>query len=427
MEIAKKTQYTRLPNGADIYTLKTSAKDIIVGKVAFRGGKNAAYHNPILTILLDEMLPGGTKYKEKQEVLDIFETLGARISVTYTHEYLVVTLASRRAYFVKAFDLLIEVIMHPSLTKKEFDISSHKLQNVFVQSLENTQHQSHVALSQLLFKEKHPYWLPSSSALQKKLKTLQHKDIKTFYKKSLTATGMFAVFVGDIQKDITERIAKSISKVPQKKVPLTVLHPEFIRDTVETDTVVTLKDKTNIDTHLGVPLFITTDSSDFLDFMFGISILGKSSTSRLFNIMRTRESLTYGAAANLVGGEGGYPPFLKCSTILPNDVFQRGRNVLRKVIYDFVDMGVTGKEVKEKKEEIIGKSVIHLSTTKGLCEEILKLVVQGKSLSEIDTFSDRIESMTTKKVNTAIQTHIDYTLAKTAAAGAVRADGTPTK
>ena len=78
--------------------------------------------------------------------------------------------------------------------------------------------------------------------------------------------------------------------------------------------------------------------------------MGKSSTSRMFNIMRTHENLTYGAYALYVGGEAGYPPFLQCWSLLPNDVFIKGRDMMRTIVKDFAECGVTTTEVKEEQD-----------------------------------------------------------------------------
>jgi zinc protease len=204
------------------------------------------------------------------------------------------------------------------------------------------------------------------------------------------------------------------------------VHPEKVRHTEGgRDIVIPCKDKMNIDTLLGLPLMLTKYDEDFEPLAVGIAILGSSSSSKLFNELRTRRSLTYGAYASPEGFADGYPGYLYASAVFPSDMFIRGREALREVVQTFVEKGVTASELKKRKEEIVGRHVVGLSTTAGLTGVVFDTLVAGRPLSYLDMWPERLAKLSLTRVNQAIATHVHYEDAVTAAAGGIDELGKP--
>jgi zinc protease len=157
----------------------------------------------------------------------------------------------------------------------------------------------------------------------------------------------------------------------------------------------------------------------------GVAILGSSSSSRLFNELRTRKSLTYGAYASLEGFGDGYPGYLSASAVFPSDVFLKGREALRDVVQSFSERGVTAGELSKRKDEVLGRHVVGLSTTAGLASIVFDTLVAQRPLSYIDTIPERLRGISLARVNTAIRKHVRYTDAVTASAGGIDAKGKP--
>lgn len=427
ISLSKRVHYERVQNGMDLYMLRTDVTDVVTCKMAFVGGSHATYNKQVLAILAGDMLPGGTGKKSKNTVLETFEGLGARVAVQVTSEHFIVSLSSRKKVFVEAFRLLIEVLSHPSFSQSEYATAFSRVKNTIRTLCEDAGTRSAIALHQSLYKKGHPHWKSSLNDISKQLQQSSRKEVVDFYRNSFSAIGAFVCIVGDIvPHKIVHDIIAILATVPstrQKELPK--LHPEKIAFPEVKDTVVFLQDKFNVDTLLGIPLTITRESSEYVPLWFGISILGASSTSRLFTTLRTKESLTYGAYAKLDGTLSGNPGFIRCRAIFPNDVFLKGRDVLRNTVKEFIDKGVTLKEVRERKIETLGKYKVGLSTTTGLCENIFVTLLNLRPISEVDTFEDRIHALTRAEINDAIRSYIDYTLAVTTAAGAIDARGKP--
>ncbi len=425
--ISKQIQYKRLENGVDTYLLKTSTRDVVTCMMAFPGGTRATYEKQSIAVLLAEMLPGGTKNKKRSAVLEKFDELGAHISVVSDTDNLLIKLSSTKVVFVEAYRLLIEVLASPLFMHDEYKISLLRLKNKFEQNNENTKVQAGTALKQLMYVHGHPHWVPDNKSIVKELNGLKKTELTNFYNNTFSTVGSFVCIAGDIQpKKMIQELDEIIKILPSEKTKnVSKLHVNYTNNSVEKDAIVTIKDKLNIDTVLGIPLSITREHSDFFALYMAISILGASSTSRLFNILRTEKSLTYGAYAILSGFEKGYPGFVYASAIFPNNVFNEGRNVMKKVVKDFVDKGVTSKELKERKVEMLGKFKVGLSSTVDKCSAVFSTIQSGKPVSYIDEYVNLVESLTLREVNNAIKEHLDYSLLKTASAGGIDKDGKP--
>jgi zinc protease len=427
MQLAKRIQYERLSNGVDVYMLQTPAKDVVTCKMAFTGGVYATYDKQSVALLLDDLIPGSTKKKKRTVVLEKFEMLGAQMSVHTTSGNLMVTLTSRSAVFLEALRLTIEVLTLPTFAQSEFMEAHARLANSFKHTLENTRVQANVVLMQALFRKGHPHWSPSTATLLKEVSTLTREEVTKFYAETFSAVGAVVCIVGDIHPGkLMEPLREVLQALPSKvsqRVPM--LHVDRVQISPAVDLIRTVKNKTSVDTLIGIPVALTRDHHAFQALQVAVSILGGSSSSRFFTTLRTEKNLTYGAFATLGGFSEGYPGYLFGLAIFPNTIFREGRTALKETVQHFVEKGITKTELEERKEELAGKFKVGLSTTGGMCTTLLGTLLDGKSTAYLDTYIENITALTLKEVNEIIKEQLDYTLVKTAGAGAINQEGNP--
>jgi|SRR3989339_146428 len=426
--IAQQVAYTRAENGTDVYVLKTPTKDVVTCMMAFPGaGTHATYQTQSIVTVLADLLPSGTSTRTKKEVLELFDALGAKVSISHSGTYLLVTLMSQSIFFLDALELLLDVLSRTVVTKDEYQASWSRVKNMYHHSKEDTRLQAMLALRQAMYLKGHPYWLPSTKKRMQELEGMTKEDVLAFHRRTFSSVGGIVCVVGDVQpKKIIASVQALVQVLPtQVSKDIQKLHVERVNMTAPREEIVTIKNKLNVDAFVGIPLSITRDDEDFLPLQIGVNILGASSNGRLFNTMRTKNNLTYGSYATLDGFGDGYPGFLSAYAIFPTEVYLRGKPVLEKTIQDFVESGVRPKELEEHKEEIIGKFKVSLSTTVSICSVLFSIILNGKPVSYIDEYSDIVFALSSRILNKVIQKHIDFSLAKTTAAGSINKDGTP--
>jgi zinc protease len=285
------------------------------------------------------------------------------------------------------------------------------------------------ALHQALFLKGHPHWSPTLRASIRELTTLTREQIVNHYRTSLTSIGATACIVGDVEVEATLFLMREVGALFPGTPPLQgkKLHVDRITprsDYVDT-TIVSLRDKINVDTFLAIPTMLTRENSAYHALSLGVAILCASTTSRLFHELRTKRSLTYGSYASLQGFASGYPGYLSAKAIFPHDVFARAVPFFRETVRSFIEKGITKEELIRRKEEVRGRYAVGLSTSAGLLNALSSTVYAGRPVQYLDEYVRIIEALTRDEVNRAIREHLDFGSALVAAAGAIDSGGSP--
>lgn len=418
--------HERLPSGIDLVLLPTETPDVVTARIALGRGAFETYERSTVAILLSTMLPSGIPGKRRTAVREAFERMGASVGIAVDDAHLVASLTCRASVFHDAFSLLMRVLAHPSPEQSEFTEAVRRVSTFIEQQREDTELQALTALARAQYRNGHPHWSYATGELIRELPTVTRSEVLRFHTRICSSIGGVVVIAGDIQPGRAMPKLRTACSVVPHTVPRDTyaLHPEYVTGATG-DIIIPIADKMNIDTYLSIPLVLTRDHPDFEALGVATAILGGSSSGRLFNELRTRRSLTYGAYASLGGFDDGYPGYLRAHAIFPNDMFLTGRSALREVVERFIERGVTAQELVRRKEEIAGKFTVGLSTTRGIGGALFGTLLAGKSASYLDEYPDRIKALTRTQVNKAIFTHLDMNRAMTSAAGGVREDGSP--
>lgn len=90
-----------------------------------------------------------------------------------------------------------------------------------------------------------------------------------------------------------------------------------------------------------------------------------------------------------------------------------------KQVEGWIKDGVTREELESKKVTITGIYAVSLATTRGLAGRILSLLEQGKDLSYLDEYPEKIKGLELDRVNHTIKTYCGVDKLVTVAAGAL--------
>jgi zinc protease len=427
--IAQRVTYERLTNGCDVYILPGSTPDVVVAELSFPGGTYVAYDTPLVALVLGLLLPGSTKTQGRTEVLHALERLGAQVGVEVEDTHLTVSVSSRRSVFPAVMRIVADILTEPTFPAAELTESVTRLRSSFEQAHEQTQARAAEALHHALFRKGHPHWAPTLRASARALTTLTRAQVAGFYQSTLTSVGATVCIVGDVDVEATLFLMREVgARFPQvppadrKKLHVDrVIPPHERPDT----TIVSLRDKINVDTYLGIPTMLTREHSAYHALVLGVAILGASATSRLFHELRTKRSLTYGSYASLQGFSDGYPGFLRAKAIFPHDVFARAVPHFKDTVRSFIERGVSRDELVRRKEEMRGSYVVGLSTSAGLLSALTHAVSSGRGVQYLDEYLPTMDALTREEVNCAIREHLHYEQAVVVGAGAIDAEGKP--
>lgn len=427
MSISERTTYERLENGLDTYILPTHTTDVVLARVVLCGGTHVVYDHPMHAALFGACMPSGTKGMPRRTLRDTLAALGARVSVQVEAEHVVLTVAARTAAFDEAFRLAIRMLVAPSFTARDHAEAFATLATDIENSKEDTGAQAATTLRRTFYTRGHPLWIMSPEEREKDLAKSSLAHVRSFHKDTVSAVGGFVCLAGDVQPNKHAKFLREVlSMVPSarpNKSPNS--HPGNTASDYAPNTILSMKDRMNVDLLLGIPLAITTEHDDYYALALGVHILGGSATSRLFHSLRTKQSLTYGAYARLAGMTDVHAGYLQATTVVPNDVFSTAHRALNTEVTAWAEKGVTKKEVATHKEELIGRMQVGLASTSGLLGALSGTIQSNKPVSHIDEYPEIVAALTPATVNSAIKSHIDIRTAACVAAGAIDTTGKP--
>jgi zinc protease len=421
----KQIVYERLSNGLDAYVVPTLSDDVVVATLALSGGSLMGEQRVIMA-LLESMLPGSTKQHNRHEIRTQLASLGASISFSVSDHHTLVSIASRAEVFGEVLGIVVDVLARPTFPQNEFIEARTRLDTALVNAEEETGVRASIAFAQSVYREGHPHYSETPSVLREQLASIARKDVVRLHAEAISTLGGYIIIAGDVKPTLMRTLASVLEALPSER-PLRdpIAHMDRTSQPAVKDVVISLRDKMNVDTVLGIPLAITRDHPDYHALSMGVQILGGSFSSRLFHELRDVRNYTYGAYAGLKGLEDGYPGFLSASAIFPNDVFSPARTAFREVVQLWAERGVTAKELTKRKEELCGRYVVDLASTRGLAAAVHSVVSAGKPITYLDEYPDIIRSIRKHDVDQAIKEHVDYDLAVSAAAGSVDTKGAP--
>ncbi len=166
-------------------------------------------------ILAGLLKKGGTQKYSTDALLNILDKTGIELYTSCGKDFININLKFIKSEEKNAFDILEQVLFHPSFNKKEFDnikketiglITSYQNNNDYL-----ALHQAAVALF------KNSEYAHSSFGDINSVKNLTIKDEKEFYKKYFIPSNMIITFAGNFDKKNISSFIKNNFKKPVKR------------------------------------------------------------------------------------------------------------------------------------------------------------------------------------------------------------------
>ncbi|MDR8391592.1 insulinase family protein [Aliifodinibius sp. S!AR15-10] len=390
----------------EVYTMKTGVKDVITIGGSLAGGDwYSPESNSMIADMTGNMLDQGTLSKDKFQIAEELENLGASISFSVDAHSLNFNAKCLAKDLPKVMELLAEQLREPAFDAEELEKFKIQRKGAFQRSLENTGYMASSKLAQILYPRDHPnYQMPVEQLIQD-IDAVTVEDLKKFHSNNYGNKTMKLVAVGDLNsKTIEQQVSKAFDGwsggITYQTAETASLPAEKVDETVY------MEEKTSVSVNMGIPLGIDEEHPDYLPLMLGTYILGGNFSARLMSTVRDKEGLTYGIGSNLSGTSMSDGHWALSATFAPNLLDQGMKSTMREV-QNWIENGITEEELVAKKSTITGSAKVQLATTGGVASYIHDLALRGKSVSYADQYFKDIEAVTLGQVNRAIKKYID--------------------
>ena len=172
--------------------------------------------------------------------------------------------------------------------------------------------------------------------------------------------------------------------------------------------LVPLPGKSSTDVVIGKGLSITKEHPDFYPLILASRILGNPGfNGRLMKTVREKLGLTYGIYAYLGGfADNEEGNTYVWGTFAPQSL-QRGLRAIAKETTLFFKKGALSGEFSEHKQALLGAYNLSFATSGSFAGALLQILEDGKEISFLDEYANRLRSVALADVNRVIKKYFN--------------------
>ncbi|MGD0959312.1 MAG: pitrilysin family protein [Methylomonas sp.] len=408
-----KIEHWQTSQGGRVYYVHAPVLPMVDVRVTFDAGSARDNDQFGLAALTSSLLGNSSGDWSTDEVANQFESVGAAFSSGVSEDMAWVSLRSLTdlALLDKALAAFEVVLARPAFNGADFQ----REKNLTLAGLKHRE-ESPAAIASIAFHKalynNHPYAHPEEGMLQT-VSGLEVSDLKAFYNKYYVAANATVVIVGGVSRQHAERIAQTLldglavgekpAEIPPVTMPsqATSQHIEF----------------PSTQTHVlaGMPGTYRKDPDYFALYVGNYILGGGSLVSRLFDEVREKRGLAYTAASQFAPLYRQGPFTIGLQT--RNDQAGKAVEVMNATLRDFINNGPTDAELKAAKQNITGGFAMRIDTNSKLTDYVTMIGFYQQPLDYLDTFSGKVEAVTTEDIKDAFQRRVRPELLQTVTVG----------
>jgi len=384
-----------LPNGLRLVAIERHGQPEVSLRLMLPAGK---LYEPAakagLARATADLLTQGTASRSAQQIAAAIDGVGGTLDAGSGADFAYVSVSVTSDQLDLALELLADVVLHPSFPAAEIERwRSKSLSSLEVQRA-NPGYLAEIAFQRLVFGA-YPYGYPARGTPDS-LRGLTRDDLAAFHRTHYLPNGAILAVVGDYRQEQAlagvERAFGSWARGAAPRPPNLEL-PDYQRPRV---LVVDKPDAVQTQIRAGQAALAYTDPDFFTATVYG-TVLGGSSSGRLFKEIRIKRGLAYGAysgfAEQLVTGSFAARTSTKTASTV---------QALRLTLDEIAGMGkapVPAAELDEAKTYLNGAFPLEIESAGEVAERVLTALGYGLGRDFLDSYRDRISAVTA----TAIQ------------------------
>ena len=394
-------QKTELPNGLRLLVKEARRLPFVEFRAVFRGGVLAETPaNNGITQLMAKMLLEGTKTRNAERIATEIESLGGSIDSFGGNNSFGVNAEVMGADFAKGFQLLADVLLHPTFPNAEFE-REREVQLAVIKSQKDHLLKSCFRLMRGKLFGDAGYGLDAAGS-EKSVQKLSAADLRSFHQRLAVPNNCVLAIYGDVNvKAVKAAVRKAFGK--WKANPALPDAGALARRGPRADRVVEERDKKQAVIVVGFPGTTLHDED-----RYALELVQEACSdlgSRLF--LRIRDTLGlayYVGAQHLPGLVPGYFAFY-CGTA-PDKT-----ELVEQELFKEVDLlrneGLSTEELSRAKAKLIGQKKIARQDLGGFATATAIDELYGLGYANVDAEDARFQAVTLEQVQAAAVRHLD--------------------
>ena len=398
VQAAVKIQQWQTSSGSEVYFVENHDLPIVDISVNFAAGSahDTAEKSGVAGVTRYMMTLGAAGMNDEaiaNKMADIGAILGGDFDLDRA-SFKLRTLSSAREQAI-ALDVFTKVLQKPDFPEAVLTREKARIISGLQESATQPESISSKAFMKALYGA-HPYSLEESGEVDTVAK-ISREDLQAFYANYYGAKGAVIAMIGDLTREQANKIAESISSGMPKSVAIAPIPPVAYPAKAVEQRIVHPASQSHI--LLGYP-GIKRGDPDLFPLYVGNYILGGGGfVSRLTEEVREKRGLVYSV----------YSYFMPMAELGPFQIgFQTKKDqaddalkLVRETLGKFLKEGVTDKELKAAKDNIIGGFPMRIDSNGKILDYLAVIGFYKLPLSYLDDYNAKVASVTTAQIKDA--------------------------
>ncbi|MFZ1811405.1 MAG: pitrilysin family protein [Candidatus Nitrotoga sp.] len=408
-------QHWTSPSGARVYFVENHDLPMLDLTVTFAAGSSFdVTEKSGLAGLTHRMLDLGAEGLSEDDIARNLADIGAQFGKNFDADRAGISLRtlSSTAERVQALDILARVLQHPLFQEDVLAREKTRLIAGLKEDETKPERIAEKAFGKAVFGI-HPYGLPSAGEVAT-VENIQRADIEAFYRSHYLAKTAVVAIMGDVTRAEAEAIAQNLTAQLPQGVEAAQVAPVTMQIKANERRIVHPATQSHI--LMGAPGLARKDP-DYFALYVGNHILGGGGfVSRLMHEIREKRGLAYSVYSYFIPMKlpGAYQIGLQTKKNQADEALQLVRATLR----EFIDKGVTKKELQASKQNIIGGFPLRIDSNKKIVDYLSVIGFYELPLTYLDDFVGNVDKVTIAQIRAAFERRVNPDAMATVIVGA---------
>jgi zinc protease len=238
------------------------------------------------------------------------------------------------------------------------------------------------------------------------LKTAKLADVKRFHGQFYGVDHAELALVGDFDAAVIPAQIQALFGNWKSKTPYQRL-VSLPRKAQGGEITLQAPDKANAFYLAALPLTLKDDHPDYVPMLLANQVLGGGVKSRLFDRLRQKEGISYGAGSNLAASSFEPVGMLKLYAIYAPQNLAKLQSGVREELSRFVQDGLNEQELEDAKKSLLEERKISRAQDPSLAASLVGQLHNGRTMAFTEQIDLAIEKVNLAEVNAALRQHID--------------------
>jgi zinc protease len=398
---AVKIEHWQTSAGSDVYFVENHDLPILDMSVGFPAGSaRNTKETAGLAGVTRHMMGLGAAGMNEEEITNAFADIGAQTGGSLDADQASFTLRTLTSEQDKALAVFNKILHQPDFP--ETVLAREKTRIVAGLQEAATQPSSIVekAFMQALYGA-HPYSLPEGGEVDT-INTIKREDIQAFYKQYYSAKSAVIALIGDMTKVQAQAIAEKVSAGLPQGPAVENLPTVSLPQAASVQKISHPASQAHI--LMGYP-GVKRGDADYFALYVGNYILGGGGfVSRLTEEVREKRGLVYSVYSYFIPMAEQGPFQIGLQT--KKEQAEEALKVVNETLMNYMQNGITEKELKAAKSNITGGFPMRLDSNKEILGYLAMIGFYKLPLTYLDDFNKEVNKVTTKQVKEAFKRRI---------------------